>query len=129
VPGSIAAATKGTSSVPSIHEAGSTAAAAVGPPSVTDWQPPLTQQLAKSSVESSTGRRGGSSSTAGSEAAGTGQVVLQLRLRPSIFLLPVLPPEHQLAWLWSLLMLFMDMVYVAFIMPTNMVRDGKDLRC
>jgi hypothetical protein len=91
---------------------------------VTDWQQQQQQPLAKSSVAaSSTGRRGGSSCTAGSEGAGAGQLVLQLRLRPSIFLLPVLPPEHQLAWLWSLLMLFMDMVYVAFIMPTNMVSD------
>jgi hypothetical protein len=48
--------------------------------------------------------------------------VLQLRLRPSIFMLPVLPPEHLLAWLWSILMLFMDMLYVAFAMPMNMVR-------
>jgi hypothetical protein len=48
--------------------------------------------------------------------------VLQLRLRPSIFMLPVLPPEHVVAWLWSILMLFMDMLYVAFAMPMNMVR-------
>eukprot|EP00879_Flechtneria_rotunda_P007366 GHRR01007727.1.p1 GENE.GHRR01007727.1~~GHRR01007727.1.p1 ORF type:complete len:486 (+),score=140.69 GHRR01007727.1:359-1816(+) len=40
-----------------------------------------------------------------------------IRLRPSIFLLPVLSPEHYAAWLWSIFMLVMDMTYIAFIMP------------
>jgi hypothetical protein len=112
-----AAASKSASRVPFIDKA-----ASLQLPSLLEWQ--QQQQLANCSVASSAGgRRGGSSSIAGSEASDPegGQVVLQLRLRPSIFLLPVLPPEHLLAWVWSILMLFMDMIYVAFAMPMNMV--------
>lgn len=115
---------KGTESIYTIHDDVADAGAAASSPTWQQQQQQLLQKSSRGSAHSRSGsinqQRCSSTTVTLEEGEGGPQVTYQLQLRPSIFYLPVLSPEHQLAWFWSLLMLVMDMGYIAFIMPLFM---------